>query len=181
MKPPQGVAVSGITALKLSRDGSRAALIVKREGYSQAYVGVVTHPDPNSGSVWSITSLRPVITVAKGDSDVDVFWADQTEIGVVVASPVANSNPTTYTSSVYRVSSDGYTVSTDGSTAPPLVDGVPNSSALQLAGGPHQPWVASVSGTLTRQPTAEPSTDQTSAAATKWTTIGFGSYPTYAG
>jgi hypothetical protein len=176
---PEGLVESGVTALKLSRDGSRAAVIVKRETYSQAYVGVVTHPDPRTGAVWSIGSLRPVITVSPPDSDVDVFWADQTEIGVVVQTPIASTKR--YTTTVYRVSSDGYTVGTDGSTVPVPVEGAPTDQSVQLAGGPHQPWVASVHGQLSRQPTTDPSTDQGSAADTKWTEIGPGSYPAYAG
>ena len=131
-----------VTALKLSRDGSRAALIVRTDKYSQAYVGVVNHPATALGGTWSITSLRPVIPVSAGDTDVDVVWADQSEIGVVVENL---TNKVTETK-VYRVSSDGYTVSTDGTTGPILVDGAPSQPKVQLAAGPRQPWVASAGG-----------------------------------
>ncbi|BEP14690.1 hypothetical protein acdb102_30010 [Acidothermaceae bacterium B102] len=175
----QGVVVPAVTALKLSRDGSRAALIVKTDRYSLAYVGVVNHPATAVGGAWSITSLRPVIGVSPGDTDVDVVWADQSEIGVVVQ----NTTGKVVTTKVYRVSSDGYTVSADGSIGPILVDGAPSQPTAQLAAGPRQPWVASVSGKLTRQPTTDSFTDTTSTSQSAWTALdtGTGSYPTYAG
>ena len=173
----QGVSVPAVTALKLSRDGSRAALIVRTDKYSQAYVGVVNHPATAVGGTWSITSLRPVIPVNTGDTDVDVVWADQSEVGVVV------QNLTSKVMKVYRASSDGYTVSTDGSTGPILVDGAPSQAPVQLAAGPRQPWVASAGGVLTRQPTTDASTDTTATTPSTWTPLdaGAGSYPTYAG
>ena len=173
----QGVVVPAVTALKLSRDGSRAALVVRTGKYSQAYVGVVNHPATALGGTWSISSLRPVIPVDAGDTDVDVVWADQSEVGVVV------QNLATKVTKVYRVSSDGYTVGADGSTGPILVDGAPSQSPVQLAAGPRQPWVASVGGVLTRQPTTDASTDTTSTTPSTWTPLdgGTGSFPTYTG
>jgi hypothetical protein len=171
-----GVLVTGVTAFRLSRDASRAVLVVG----GQADVGVVNHPPTADGGPWSITGLRPVVTVDPNTADVDVFWADRSDVGVVIRTTTTKS-PTAATTSVVRVSSDGYTVSADGSTEPVPIQGAPADPAVQLAAGPGQQWVASVHGKLTRQPATDSSTDLSSQTQSPWTPMGEGSYPTYAG
>jgi hypothetical protein len=160
-----------ITALRLSRDGSRVALVAS----DQAYVGVVV-PPRGDGDVWSISGLRPVITVAADDSAVDVYWEDQTTVGVLTQ----QGNPPKVATSLSTVSSDGYTLSAGGTVDHNEVGGS-YSGALQFAGGPGQPWVASHDGTLTRQPSPDTSGEAVLPDNQAWEPIDHGTWPTYGG
>ncbi|MDX6200619.1 MAG: hypothetical protein QOJ83_119 [Frankiales bacterium] len=160
-----------ISALRLSRDGSRVALVAG----GRAYVGVVVPPRADGGT-WSISGLRPVITVDADASAVDVYWEDQTTVGVLTQA----GDPPKITTSLSTASSDGYTVSPNG-TVDHLTVGGSYSGALQFAGGPGQPWVASRDGTLTRQPSPDTSGEAVLPGDQPWEPIDHGTWPTYPG
>jgi hypothetical protein len=162
-----------ITALRLSRDGSRVALVAG----GQAYVGIVV-PPRSEGDAWSISGLRPVITVDADASAVDVYWEDQTTVGVLTQ-PL-QVNPAKVETSLSTVSSDGYTESPTGSVDHLAVAGS-YSGALQFAGGPGQPWVASRNGMLTRQPSPDTSGEAVPPGNQPWDPVDHGTWPTYAG
>jgi hypothetical protein len=167
-------ALKDVTSFRISPDGARAVLI----GGGQAYVGIVNQQSATTS--FSIDGVRPVISVVKNMPDVEVYWADRFNLGVVVQDNRTAAPPKR--TALYTVSADGYTLGPDGSR----VDRVPvaqsPSGALQFAHAPNQLWVASLNGQLSRQPAPDP--DASNGAANEvrpWNPVGGGSWPTYAG
>jgi Lipoprotein LpqB beta-propeller domain/Sporulation and spore germination len=167
-----------ITAFKLSRDGARAALVADKD--KQAYVGVVSETTGPSGTVWSVTGARPVISLAAGP-DIDVVWADRFRVGVVVQDPTSTTKVLHTT--LYTVAADGYATpdaGTNSFTDRTQIPGTP-LGATEFSGGPNLPWVASVQNHLWRQPAPDSTGDSSTVTAAPWDDIGDGTDPTYAG
>lgn len=167
-----GARLKDVTSLRLSRDGSRAAIIAN----GQAYVGVVALTNTATGQAWTVSGARPVTDDAP--ADVDIYWADSLRVGVVVRSP------TTKVTTLDVVAADGYTPvdvdSTDAEASSPGIDGSP-PEATDFSGGPQLLWVASVGGQLYRQPSPDSTGVAPDATGEEWDPLGPGTDPTYAG
>ena len=164
-----GKAISAVTAFRLSRDGAHAALVAGQ----QAFVGVVDQAD------LVVTGARQVIGAERKDADVDVFWQDQFDLGVVVSSPGVPG--VAAMTQLDKVSADGYTLDSSGEVTDSVrIEGAP-PLAVQLAGGPDQQWVASLDGQLFRQPVPDPSTGTAQTQFPVWENFAAGSFPAYAG
>ena len=178
----QGGVVRRVTGFRISTDGTRAAVIAA----GQTFAGIVyQHSSPKLttdgqvASVFSVVGLRPVISVAAKTPDVEVYWADRFNLGVVVHDERPNQPTDT---PLFTVSADGYTVGPDGFG----VDSIPVASAptdaVQFAHAPNHLWVASVRGDMTRQPAPDPLASNESGVDTRdWDELGSGSWPTYSG
>lgn len=143
-----------IRALRLSRDGSRVALVAGARGEERLWVGVVIR---ESGSV-TIDRLRELEV---GDAPVsDVTWADSLSLVALAGRPRDSSLFTVDISGV----SGGRLVSTTGLPAPPTA----------VAAGPALPLLTVAAGTLW----STPASDQTWSPATE---SGVASAPTYPG
>ena len=166
-----GGRLKNVTSLRLSRDGSRAALIAN----GQAYVGVVALTNTPTGQTWSVTGARPVTDPSK--VDVDIYWADSLRVGVVERA--ATSKATT----LDVVAADGYTPvdesPTDADSSGEIEGSPPEATAF--SGGPQLLWVASVGGQLYRQPSPETAAGAPDATGETWVLLGAGTDPTYAG
>ena len=188
---PQPVAVTGatgrpllgVTEVKLSRDGGRAALVaLGPEGKLQAYVGVVSQTVSPEGDLWTISGARPVATLDDGSQVVDVSWASQSSVGVVLQTGKASKTLPAPTQ-LDTVPADGYVAATDvgssGTTpAQAPVAGAP-SGAVQFSGGPGLLWLVSFNGELRGQPA--PTSTEAPVSDQQWVDLGAGTWPTYAG
>ncbi len=178
-----GGVVRRVTGFRISTDGTRAAVIAED---GQTFAGIVDQqstPRPAAAgqapTVFKVLGLRPVITVAAHTRDVEVYWADRFNLGVVVHDDRPNQPIDT---PLFTVSADGYTVGPDGFG----VDSIPVASAptdaVQFAHAPNHLWVASVRGDMTRQPAPDPLASNESGVDTRdWDELGSGSWPTYSG
>jgi hypothetical protein len=169
-----GKPVDGVTVVRLSRDGARAAVVAN----GHAYVGVVAVHGSASGDVWTVSETRPITdSTPPATTDVDVFWADQFRVGVVVQTVGAKGQvqPT----KLETVPADGYDTGASTSTSDQaLVAGAP-SGAVQFSGGPGLLWLVSFNGRLARQSTPGSTDDDVSGL--KWDDLGEGTWPSYAG
>jgi hypothetical protein len=146
--------LGAIRALRLSRDGSRVALVAGAPGAERLWVGVVIR---EGGSV-SINRLRELET---GDVPVsDVSWADSLSMIALAGRPKDSSLFTVDVSGV----SGGRRIDTTGLPAPPTA----------VAAGPASPLLTVAAGTLW----STPASDQTWSPATA---NGLASAPTYPG
>lgn len=171
----------GVSEVRLSRDGARAVVVAKGAKGPEAYVGVVAETTSGGATVWTISGARPV--TADADTVVDVSWANQSSVGVVVQTAKATGSQPAQTQ-LETVPADGYVAAADSgvSTSAPdqaLVAGAP-SGALHFSGGPGLLWLTSVDGRLRRQ--AAPSSTEAPDADVTWDdNLGEGTWPTYAG
>lgn len=146
--------VGSIRALRLSRDGSRVALVAGARGGERLWVGVVIR---ESGSV-TIDRLRELEV---GDTPVsDVSWADSLSLVALAGRPKDSSLFTVEVSNV----TGSRRVATTGLPAPPTA----------VAAGPALPLLTVAAGTLW----STPASDQTWSPATE---SGVASAPTYPG
>jgi hypothetical protein len=171
-------ALRGLTSARLSRDGSRIALLSSdgtrnpQPSSRQAYVGVVTQL---ASGGWQVNRARPVLSAISHVSQIDVTWQDRFTLGVATQKRLAPGG-----TNLLTVQADGTPSTTaDGATADPVtVDGTPDN-ALQYAGAPSKPWVAASNGRLSQQP--PPSDIAGPSVAQVWDFLDNGSAPTYAG
>lgn len=153
---PDAGTVGSIRALRLSRDGSRVALVAGPRGRERLWVGAVVRENGSAG----IDRLRPLET---GESPVsDVSWADSLSVVALVRGDQQDSS--LYSVDVTGVSS-GRLVTTTGLPKPPTA----------VAAGPAVPLLTIAAGTLWRTP----ATDEAWARATEQE--GPDSAPTYPG
>lgn len=128
----KGLGIAGpVSALVLSRDGVRVAVVAGRPGQGQLLVGVLAR---STGQV-SITGLRRVVPQLTGV--LDVAWADETEMLVLGRLAGAAAAP-------LGVSVDGARV-TEGTTTGLAGD------RRRLAAAPGQPDLVEASGQIWRR------------------------------
>ncbi len=120
-----------IRALKLSRDGTRAAVVVGRAGAAGLYVARVAR----TGSTVQLSGFRPL---AAGLRDVvDVAWATSTQLLFLASDPADDR------SKPWLVSVD------DAVLAAPRSDNLPDATT-GIAAAPGRPALASAAGTMYR-------------------------------
>jgi hypothetical protein len=120
-----------IRALKLSRDGTRAAVVVGRAGAAGLYVARVAR----TGSTVQLSGFRPL---AAGLRDVvDVAWATSTQLLFLATDPADDR------SKPWLVSVD------DAVLAAPRSDNLPDATT-GIAAAPGRPALASAAGTMYR-------------------------------
>ncbi len=130
--PTKGLETAGpVTALVLSRDGVRVAVIAGRPGQSQLLVGVLAR----SPGQLSITGLRPVAPQITGV--LDVAWSDESEMLVLGSLDGAAAAP-------HGVDVDGAQV-VEGTTT-----GLP-TDRRHLAAAPGQPDLVEAGGEIWRR------------------------------
>lgn len=136
--PDAGTLGGSIRALRLSRDGSRVALVAGPHGLERLWAGVVVR---ENGSA-EIEHLR---ALEIGESPVsDVSWADSLSVVALVRGDQQDSS--LYTVDVTGVSS-GRLVATTGLPKPPTA----------VAAGPAVPLLTIAAGTLWRTPATDES------------------------
>lgn len=170
-------ALKQLTAAKLSRDGSRIALISGGVAYHNgtAYVGVVEQL-PAGG--WQVVRARSVMDPIEHVSQIDVAWQDRFTLGVVTQRRTESTSAPKVTSLV-TVQADGTPNGTaDVASADPLIVDRTPASAVQFAGAPSKPWVSAVGNTIYEQPSPS---DQTHVSVEQdWQPLDAGSSPLYA-
>lgn len=174
-------ALRGLATARLSRDGSRIAVLSSdgsrnpAASSQQAYVGVVTRL---ASGGWQVNRARPVLNAIQHVSQIDVTWQDRFTLGVATQKRVPPG--AIAATSLVTVQADGTpSTSADGVTAESVtVDGTPDR-AWQYAGAPSKPWVAAVDGRIYEQP--PPAEIAGPSVAQQWDFLDTGSAPTYAG
>jgi hypothetical protein len=145
-----------IEALKVSRDGTRVAVITSSGTDTQVRIGVVTKSAAGKATIQSFYPLAPTLT-----SVIDCTWASSTMLDILVSSPGANGDSTT--SQLWSVDVDGWPP-----TLVPQQDFLPDAQSITAA--PGKPLVAGTSaGTI------EVSDNDI------WRQVGLGTSPSYPG
>jgi hypothetical protein len=141
-----------IEELKVSRDGTRIAVLANSSNVSQVMVGAVAK---DGTSIVNFYPVAPTLT-----SVTDFVWASSTKLDILDTVP--NTNEPGSTSQLWSVDVDGWT--------PSLQQGTVLTTAVSIAVAPRQPLVVA---------TAQGQIEQYSNG--QWQFIGSGSAPHYPG
>jgi Lipoprotein LpqB beta-propeller domain/Sporulation and spore germination len=149
---PPILAKSVIEELKVSRDGTRIAVLAVSTNVSQVMVGAVAK---DGTSIVNFYPVAPALT-----SVTDFVWASSTKLDILDTVP--NTNEPGNTSQLWTVDVDGW--------APSLTQGTVLTNAVSIAAAPRQPLVVATSLNQVEQ-----------YSNGQWQFIGNGSAPHYPG
>jgi hypothetical protein len=150
---PAILAKSVIEELKVSRDGTRIAVLAVSTNVSQVFVGAVAK---DGFSILNFYPVAPTLT-----SVTDFVWASSTKLDILDTVP--NTNEPGSTSQLWTVDVDGWAPSlTQGTTLP--------TTAVSIAVAPRQPLVVATSLNQIEQ-----------YSNGRWQFVGNGSSPRYPG
>jgi hypothetical protein len=115
-----------IQGLKISRDGTRVAMLAVSANVTQVLVGAVT---ADGDAIEHLYPLAPSLT-----SVVDFSWASSTTLDILVSGPTGAGSPT---STLWTVEVDGWAPSLAEHTVPP--------NAQTIAAAPGRPLIVGTS------------------------------------